>query len=94
MRDENRIDLREQGKQHRSHCTSTDALIRAQSSSQVALQSLGVVTRLRLAAVLEKLPCTHFAASAAVQCETDSCCTPRGVRGTAAVVGAGGRRLK
>lgn len=75
-------------KLHSCHCTSTDALRRAISTSKVAFQSLCVVTWLRLAAVLKELPCTDSTASTAIQHQTDSCCTSGAVRGTPTVLRA------
>lgn len=74
----------------RQQLTSTDSLSGARSTSEVALQALCAITRQCLVAVFKELPRANSAASAAIQRETDSCCTPRGAGGTPAVLRAPG----
>lgn len=57
---------------HNEKHTSADASGGPVAGPEVALQPLGMVARLRLAAVFVQLSGTHFAAAAAIRDQTDS----------------------
>lgn len=55
--------------------TSADASGGTQTGAKVALEPLGMIARLSLAAVFIQLPGAHFAAAAAIKHKTDTRCT-------------------
>lgn len=63
---------------------SADPLRSCRAGAEIAFQALGVITRLRLAAVLIELFRTDFTASTAVQDQTDSRGTSGHFQGTLA----------
>lgn len=79
---------REEGDGRNEKHTSADASGSPETGPEVALEPLGVVAGLRLAAVFIELPCTHFAAPAGVRHQADPRCTFGQLQGTLALLWA------